>query len=44
MPQSASLVGPALKAWFPQNNSTSDCSFYNTVVLTKELIPLAGGG
>jgi hypothetical protein len=32
MPQSASPVGLA-RTLFPQNNSTSVCSIYNTVVL-----------
>jgi precorrin-6B methylase 2 len=35
MPQSASVVGLAPSHVFPQNNSTSNCFFYNTVVLSR---------
>jgi hypothetical protein len=33
MPRSVSLVGLARTGVIPQNNSTSDCSFYDPVVL-----------
>ena len=35
MPQSVSLVGLARNGVIPQNNSTSDCSFYDPVVLAN---------
>jgi hypothetical protein len=35
MPQSASAVGLA-RNWCPQNNSTTNCCFYNTVVLGQQ--------
>jgi hypothetical protein len=33
MPRSVSLVGLARKGVIPQNNSTTECSFYDPVVL-----------
>ena len=51
MPRSVSLVGLAQSGVIPQNNSTSECSFYDLVVLgfsgraaTVELRLVSSGG
>src|SRR4051794_8914763 len=40
MPQIASAVGLARRLSFPQNNSTSFCLFYNTVVIEAVVVIL----
>src|ERR1700690_3485199 len=48
MPRSVSLVGLARRGVIPQNNSTTECSFYDPVVIERwqqrDFVPHEGTG